>query len=73
MRYFEISSGFRVPVSSEEQELITACSEKPINIDDMDERQAQLAHEMSVRGILRRTEENDATYYAPDHLDLWRF
>ncbi len=73
MRYFEISSGFRIPVSSEEQDLIGVCRDKPINVDELDERQAQLAHEMTVRGLLRRIEQDESTYYEADQLDLWRF
>lgn len=73
MRYFEISSGFRIPVSSEEVELIATCGDKPISAADLDERQAQLAHEMCVRGVLRRIENDDGIYYEPDRMDLWRF
>jgi hypothetical protein len=72
MRYFEISSGFRLPVSSEEEDLISRCSDAPISVVDLDERQAQLAHEMTIRGVLRRIDDDEGTYYETDRLDLWR-
>lgn len=73
MRYFEISSGLRLPISSEERELASLCHESPIGEKDLDERQAQLAHEMTVRGLLRRTEKDEENYYETDKMDLWRF
>jgi hypothetical protein len=73
MRYFEISSGFRVPVSSEEREIITKVGNASISMADLDEREAQVALEMTVRGLLRRTENDEGTYYETDKMDLWRF
>ena len=73
MRYFEISSGFRVPVSSEERDLIGKLSNEPISSETLDERENQVAIEMTVRGLLRRTENEEGTFYEPDRMDLWRF
>lgn len=73
MRYYEISSGYRLPISSEEEALITACGTKSVSLTDLDERQAQLAHEMAVRGVLRRIDSDEGTFYEPDRMDLWRF
>jgi hypothetical protein len=74
MRYHKISSGYQIPVSSEEEDILKLCHEKPIKEADLDERTAYMAQEMNIRGILRRIYDEDRNvFYEPDSLDLWRF
>jgi hypothetical protein len=59
MRYYEISGGFRVSVSQEEQEIIDLFSdEKEISKADLNERQREIARLMVSRGLLNRKKSN---------------
>lgn len=75
MRFFEISSGLRVPVNEEEQHLIDlAVEKKQLRGGDLDERSEEVVRLMVTRGILNREIDDEGTYYAPnDAADLWRF
>jgi hypothetical protein len=71
MRYHEIASGLRVPLSCEEQELIDRHGE-PIAKDTLDEREQEVARLMVSRGVLDQYPHDDRVYY---HLssanDIW--
>jgi hypothetical protein len=74
MRYFEIASGLRLPVYSEEQELLdTIPKNKTIVDDDLDERQAELARLMVSRGVLSQRTKDGKIHYRPNAAeDIWR-
>ena len=72
MRYFEISSGYRIPVSGEEQTLLDRVLENPVCETDLDLRDAYVASQMAMKGILVRSEHKDEVYYDADRLDIWR-
>jgi hypothetical protein len=75
MRYFEIAGGFRMPVNSEEQDLLTLLkeSEEFVSEDELDERQQELARLMLSRGLLNRLQKDGKIYYEPNGLpDIWR-
>lgn len=75
MRFFEISSGFRVPVDEEQQHIIDLAVEKrQLRNTDLDERSEEVARLMVTRGLLNRESDDDGIYYMPnDAADLWRF
>lgn len=76
MRFFEISSGFRLPVSEEEQEILSrAVDARRIERGALDERGQELARLMVSRGLLNRERDDSGqVYYVPnDTADLWRF
>ena len=75
MRFYEISSGLRVPVSEEEQELIDLIApQRKMAKADLDERQQEVARLMVSRGLLVRERDDDKTYLRPnDAVDVWRF
>jgi hypothetical protein len=75
MRFFEISSGLRVPVSEEEQLLLDrAIAKKQVRHDDLNEREQEVARLMVSRGLLHRRKNDDGMFYEPnDAADLWRF
>lgn len=55
MRYFEITSGMRVPISGEERALLNRVEETGhIARDTLDEREAEIARQMVRRGVLVR-------------------
>jgi hypothetical protein len=74
MRYYEILSGVRMPVSGEEQELIDLISqEKRVDCGSLDERSAEVARVMVSRGLLRRVKYSDKTVFVlDDNADIWR-
>jgi hypothetical protein len=75
MRYFEIAGGFRMPVSSDEQEILTLLkeSENLITAEELDEYQLELATKMVSRGLLNRLQKDGKIYYEPNGLpDIWR-
>ena len=74
MRFHEIASGLRVPVSSEEQRMLDRIAVDGSNISDMDERSQEVARRMVSRGLLDAVGSGDE----PKHLrvnssrDIWR-
>jgi hypothetical protein len=73
MRYHEISGGFRVPVSEEEQEIISLIQEKDqVKKADLDERQREIARLMVSRGLLNRGRDDDQVVLTLNSPDLWR-
>ncbi|RYD68254.1 MAG: hypothetical protein EOP83_01175 [Verrucomicrobiaceae bacterium] len=75
MRFFEISSGVRVPVNEEEQLLINIAVDKgQLRPSDLDERKEEVVRLMVNRGILNIESDDDGIFYEPnDAADLWRF
>ena len=60
MRYFEISSGFRVPMSNEEREIMSKVGIKGIREDELiDEREQEVARMMMMRGLLNKKRDKD--------------
>lgn len=54
MRYFEITSGMRLPVSKEEQDILDKVGDNGCAKSDFDERDQEVARRMVSRGLLRR-------------------
>ena len=75
MRWHEIESGLRLPVSSEEQDLLSRAKSASINHADLDERDQELARLMVSRGLLhrRKNAEGITSYRTSSTRDLWRF
>jgi len=72
MRYAEVAAGFRIPISAEEQDLLTL-AKNGVKADDLDERQQELASQMVSRGVMRRTHKDKSVVYRPDSaMDIWR-
>ncbi len=76
MRFFEISSGLRLPISEEEQEVLDLISsaEERFPKSKLDERQREVARLMVSRGLLIREREDDTTFLRTNSaIDIWRF
>ena len=54
MRYHELTSGIRIPLSGEEQEIIDLVNKNMLDDKKFDERQEEVARTMVGRGILDR-------------------
>lgn len=73
MRYWEIASGLRLPVSEEEQEIIDKARSQPLDRDAMDERDQQLCHMLVSRGVMDYVRQGDRVLYKPSSIDqIWR-
>lgn len=59
MKFFEVTSGVRIPVSLEEQEILDRVDEGECLKGDLDERQQEVARQMVTRGLLKRTLNSD--------------
>jgi hypothetical protein len=60
MRYFEITSGMRVPTSGEERAILDKVEDAGhIARDTLDEREAEVARRMVSRGLLVRLRVDD--------------
>ena len=60
MRYFEIAGGLRVPVSGEEQTVLSDVQTKGrIKRVDMSDRSQEMARRMVSRGLLRRVRDGE--------------
>ena len=77
MRFHEISSGFRIPVSKEEQDVLDLISSKKGSVPktDFDERQEEVARKMVTRGLLHRSKDSDGNIVISSNNidDVWRF
>ena len=72
MRYSEIASGFHVPVSIEEQELLDR-ADPYLAKDDLDERDQEVTRLMVSRGVLRQVmKDGRVCYRANSDKDIWR-
>lgn len=64
MRYLEITSGVRIPVSGEEQEILSKTSEHgSIARSSLSDREQEIARRMTSRGLLRRFTKDKATHF----------
>ena len=76
MRYFEIAGGLRVPLSGEEQKVLSIVqdNEGGVGKKEMDERQWEIGRQMVSRGLLRRVNSGDQErVVANDDIPLKRF
>lgn len=75
MRFYEISSGLRMPVSEEEQHLIDrGIQDHTIRACDLNERGEEVARLMVTRGLLDPHHDDKGGYYTVNScVDLWRF
>lgn len=71
MRYFEITSGVRIPVSGEEQELIDKIGDSMPKAD-LNEREQELARLMVSRGLLIRSRRDGNIYFTKNKKTLSR-
>ncbi len=75
MRYFEIKSGIRIPLSNEERRLLESVeTEGQVLSEDLDERDRELARQLVIRGVFNLIEnEDDSITYTVNKLeDIWR-
>lgn len=73
MRYYEIACGFRVPVSSEEQEVLDMVGHDESPNEDMDERTQEVARKMVSRGVLNRVVHDGKMHFkANSARNIWR-
>lgn len=73
MRFHEIASGLRIPLSCEEQELLDKSEHGLIAKDDLDERDAELARLLVSRGVLDQyPQDNRVFYHVNSAMDIWR-
>jgi len=73
MRYREVASGLRIPVSGEEQELLDKSDHGVIAKDDLDERDAEVARLLVSRGVIVQYRHKDQVFYhisSPN--DIWK-
>ena len=75
MRYFEIASGIRIEIDSEERALLDRVIEKlRIAEIDLDERDQHVAWTLCVKGVLLKSGSDDEVFYEPnDDIHIWRF
>jgi hypothetical protein len=59
MRFYEITSGVRMPVSGEEQEILDKVGEEKLCKTDLNEREQEVARRMVTRGLLIRGRDTD--------------
>ena len=74
MRFYEISSGFRLPISSEEREIMEFIAlQDRVEKSSLDERQQEVTRLMVSRGLLIREKDGEDIYLRPNDLsDIWR-
>jgi hypothetical protein len=74
MRFYEISSGLRLPIDGEQQAILDRAVEAgSVRPDDLDERDAQVASTLVSRGILLLKHDDKGTVFLPNGAhDLWR-
>jgi hypothetical protein len=70
--YAETTSGIRVPVSSEEQEILNMCSKKMYK-NNLDDREQEVARRMVSRGVLHRNKDDGGIFFVTDNRKLTRF
>lgn len=73
MRFHEIAGGFRVPISSEERNILDLVVAGAVSNSDLDERQQEVARRMVGRGLLTRHHVKDEMIFVPSaDPNLWR-
>lgn len=67
MRFFEITSGLRLPVSGEEQDILTKSGANgSISRASLSDREQEVARRMTSRGLLRRFTKEEETHFTPN-------
>lgn len=59
MKYVELTSGVRMPISSEEEEILEKVANGSVDKSSLDERQQEVARQMVNRGLLKRITGSD--------------
>lgn len=59
MKYVELTSGVRMPISSEEEEILKKVADGSIDKSSLDEREQEVARQMVNRGLLKRVKDSD--------------
>lgn len=76
MRWHEIESGMRLPVSGEEQEIIDRAAgtdDGTVARDELDERGQEVARLMVSKGLLHRVRKGDEVKFKVSSVkDVWR-
>lgn len=74
MRFFEIKGGIQVPLSNEERRLVEEIEKGNTNYSEFDERDSELAWQLSKRGILNLIEHEDGNVTCKVNKleDIWR-
>ncbi len=72
MRYFEITSGVRIHVSGEEQDILDKAADTHIAKHALDDREREVARRMVSRGILKRFKMDDKIHFKKNKERLWR-
>lgn len=73
MRFHEIASGLRLPVSSEEQDILTRAGNDGVDASAMDERAQEVARRMVSRGLLDATDGEKQTHFSVNSTrNVWR-
>lgn len=70
--YAETTSGIRVPISSEENEILNKCG-SPLYKNNLDDREQEVARRMVSRGVLHRRKDDGGIYFVRDNQKLTRF
>ncbi len=71
MRYFEITSGVRIHLSQEEQDIVDKASHDLAKAN-LNDREQEVARRMVSRGILRRLTKSDKKIYFKKNKDKLR-
>jgi len=75
MRYFEISSGLRVPVDSEEHDLVDFIKDNKNKIykSSLQERDQVICQKLISKGIVNINKDDKGIFYSLNsNIDLWR-
>lgn len=72
MRFHEIASGLRIPVSGEEQALLNAAKSGYVRRDDLGEREQEVARRMVSRGLLNRDRLDGAVIFVSNDTPVRR-
>ncbi len=59
MRFYEITSGVRLPVSGEEQDILDKVGQSSLKKSSLDEREQEVARRMVTRGLLNRSRDEE--------------
>ena len=68
MRFFEITSGIRINVSHEEQQILDRATHQ-LAKSDLDDREKEVARRMVSRGLLKRLKKPDKKIYFKNNKD----
>lgn len=75
MKFFRVAEGFLIPISNEENDIITTIKNQGrVNESSFDEREREVSRKMVSRGLLIREEESENSYVLSlnDLSNIWR-